>query len=336
MYVRRIGSSVHDLIATMAEVHLVVPKLDNTLGAMFIGLIVSSILYGITCVQTYVYYVDNKTKDRVVLRSMVAVLWILNTLDMVFITHCVYYFAVTNYANPTSFNTAPWSVGGFNVIANLNDVIIRGILIDRIYKISLNNKFVLVALWVGNLTVSAFGLSLSIQIDKNPDLQALGHLAWLIYCCFTTMAAVDTIIAIVLCAILWSRKTGFSHTDSQIQTLMRYSIHTGALTSFVAIVIVITYAAMPHNFIFIGIYLSLPKFYLNALLATLNARDSLKGDRQQVTGAYSFHVSRMAASNNHPEPHVNTGCSGITSESRPDVIVIGEPLKGLQSLDIKA
>ena len=69
---------------------------------------------------------------------------------------------------------------------------------------------------------------------------------------------------------------------------------------------------MPHNFVFIGIGITLPKcacfslyralrvltverlsVMLNALLALLNSRDALRG-RHAAKGALSIHLSRLA------------------------------------------
>ncbi|KAI0791275.1 hypothetical protein C8Q75DRAFT_69638 [Abortiporus biennis] len=308
----------------MAELpgNIVLPKLDNTLGSLFIGVVFAAIFYGVTCVQTYIYFTESMELDRLVLKAAVGVLWVLDSLDLAFIVHVVYFYTVKNYFNPTALLIAPWSAAAFNVTANLNDVIIRGILVDRIWKVS-KNIYLVVALWIGNFVVcgkpsfliryviegstgyqpadcpfqSGFSLALSIKLDNVGSLQKLDdNLSWLLYAVFVTLALEDTLIAIALCAILWARRTGFSRTDTQIQTLMRYSIHTGALTSLAAILIVITFASMRHNFVYIGIYLSLPKLYFNALLAILNARKSLRAQqREPSSGALQLSgVSRVS------------------------------------------
>ncbi|KAL4244630.1 hypothetical protein ABKN59_009182 [Abortiporus biennis] len=282
----------------MAELpgNIVLPKLDNTLGSLFIGVVFAAIFYGVTCVQTYIYFTESMELDRLVLKAAVGVLWVLDSLDLAFIVHVVYFYTVKNYFNPTALLIAPWSAAAFNVTANLNDVIIRGILVDRIWKVS-KNIYLVVALWIGNFVVCGFSLALSIKLDNVGSLQKLDdNLSWLLYAVFVTLALEDTLIAIALCAILWARRTGFSRTDTQIQTLMRYSIHTGALTSLAAILIVITFASMRHNFVYIGIYLSLPKLYFNALLAILNARKSLRAQqREPSSGALQLSgVSRVS------------------------------------------
>ncbi|KAI0790854.1 hypothetical protein C8Q75DRAFT_817420 [Abortiporus biennis] len=249
-----------------------IPKLDNTLGAFFVGLILTGVLYGVTCVQTYIYFMDSKKKDPILLRALLTtrVSRILDGLELAFASHVMYWFAISNYFNPASLLIAPWSASSVDIVANLNDAIVRGIFISRINTPTF--------LWIANLAVSSLGLTLSVKVHQIGSLywQEVAKIAWLIYVVFTSIASLDTIIAATLCFILWRMRTGFKHTDSVIQSLIRYSIHTGALTSCVAISVIITYSIMPHNFIYIGIFLPLPKFYLNALLATLNARETLR------------------------------------------------------------
>ncbi|KAL4244635.1 hypothetical protein ABKN59_009177 [Abortiporus biennis] len=286
------------------------PKLDNTLGALFIGLIAAAILFGITCVQIYTYFVVSMKKDRFILRSLVAFLGLLDALDLICVAHVAYFFTITNYANPSALGDVPWSVTGFNTIANLNDVIIRGILIDRIWKVS-KNKYLVIGLWFGNLAASGFSLSSSIRVQIIHNLQNLDPIFWLFCVGYSLIATEDTVIAATLCVILWGKKTGFKRTDTQINKLMRYSIHTGVLTSLVAICIVITYTTMPHNFVFIGIYVTLPKFYLNALLATLNGRDSVRAEKSQLSSTSidlaNIHIS---SSQFNPPPLVDNFSSG--------------------------
>jgi hypothetical protein len=47
------------------------PALDNTLGASFIGLVTSCVIYGITLLQTYSYFLEY-ADDRNILKSFVS------------------------------------------------------------------------------------------------------------------------------------------------------------------------------------------------------------------------------------------------------------------------
>jgi hypothetical protein len=52
------------------------PKLDFTMGAIEIGVLVSTLLYGMTVVQSYIYFASN-APDRLWLKSFVALVrWV--------------------------------------------------------------------------------------------------------------------------------------------------------------------------------------------------------------------------------------------------------------------
>jgi len=57
---------------------------------------------------------------------------------------------------------------------------------------------------------------------------------------------------------------------------MLYTINTGLLTEICTISLLVLYAVIKHNFVFIGLYFIVGKMYLNALLANLNARSKLR------------------------------------------------------------
>jgi len=57
---------------------------------------------------------------------------------------------------------------------------------------------------------------------------------------------------------------------------MLYAINSGLLTTICAAACLITYAVWPSEFIFIGVYFTLSKLFLNSLLATLNGREGLQ------------------------------------------------------------
>ncbi|KAH9021492.1 hypothetical protein EDB84DRAFT_531426 [Lactarius hengduanensis] len=58
----------------------------NTLGALFIGTVLSSILYGVTWLQVYSYYNSHCSRDRWPLKFFVAFLMLVDSANLVFVT----------------------------------------------------------------------------------------------------------------------------------------------------------------------------------------------------------------------------------------------------------
>ncbi|GJJ13350.1 hypothetical protein Clacol_007602 [Clathrus columnatus] len=86
--------------ALSSPVDLTLPhSFDNTLGALLIGLIVSTALFGLTTLQTYLYFI-NYIKDRLSLKFLVASLWILDFIHTILVTHASYHYLIVNFMNP--------------------------------------------------------------------------------------------------------------------------------------------------------------------------------------------------------------------------------------------
>ncbi|SJL12645.1 uncharacterized protein ARMOST_16074 [Armillaria ostoyae] len=129
-----------------------------------------------------------------------------------------------------------------------------------------------------------FGISSYLELDT---------LSSLLYLNFAAGTTSDVSVALALCYYLYTSRTGFQRTDSLITILMAYTVNTGLVVAVDAALGILTYAAMPHNLIFLGFYLLLSKrgcptiyglgrelitgtVYLNSYLASLNARQGLR------------------------------------------------------------
>ncbi|KAH9963510.1 hypothetical protein BC827DRAFT_114803 [Russula dissimulans] len=82
--------------------------LDNLLGAFLIGVILSSIIYGISWLQVYLYYTQHSERDGSFLKSFVAVLLVLDSLHLTFLCHGLYIVSVTNFGDYVADLHAPW------------------------------------------------------------------------------------------------------------------------------------------------------------------------------------------------------------------------------------
>ncbi|OJT08982.1 hypothetical protein TRAPUB_116 [Trametes pubescens] len=89
-------------------------------------------------------------------------------------------------------------------------------------------------------------------------------------------AAGDVVIAAILCTILQVSKTGFSKSNLLVNRLIVFSVNTGLLTSVCACMSLITILALPDTFVYICFFFLIGRLYSNSLMATLNARKSLR------------------------------------------------------------
>ncbi|KAJ8584406.1 hypothetical protein M405DRAFT_826879 [Rhizopogon salebrosus TDB-379] len=275
------------------------PQVDlgNTFGALFIGVTLAAILFGVTNVQAFVYFQTHRG-TWTLYKLAVIWLWVLDALHLALITHCVYYYLVTNYANFTALTEIVWS---FKLQIVFDVLIVYGVHVLYAYRIWIVSKgrsrvlptvvCIIVTLASGVVVAIIWAMY---QCQVFADL--ITRVQWATYMVLGTTASVDFIIAASLCYLLATSRTGFSSTDSFLTKLMVYIVNTGSMTSASSMVAIITCAVMPTNFIFLCIEFLLAKLYVNSYLALLNARYYLQPGNSDTADISGLRAHR-------PSPH---------------------------------
>jgi len=161
-------------------------------------------------------------------------------------------------------------------------MIIRLVFASKIWLISGHNKPLIISIIIVTLLVFGFSTGGAVKVSDAKMLSGMHSIAVFLYLAFSSFVVADALIAASLCTLLWKSRTYFQSTNSLLSTLIMYSVHTGVLTCTCAFACLISYATMPNNLVFIGIYIVTGKLYLNALLAFLNARTLLRGDLPRI------------------------------------------------------
>ncbi|PBK79572.1 hypothetical protein ARMGADRAFT_1093018 [Armillaria gallica] len=93
--------------------------LELTLGAVYFGATIAAVFYGITILQTVIYY-KQYPNDPWIFRYTVAVLWILDTLSVIFSTYTLYFYMVKSSGDYSALLDIIW-------YAHLTSVIVFGL-----------------------------------------------------------------------------------------------------------------------------------------------------------------------------------------------------------------
>ncbi|KAI0324065.1 hypothetical protein GY45DRAFT_1439311 [Cubamyces sp. BRFM 1775] len=256
-------------------------SLNDTLGAAFVGNILAACLYGLTTLQTSIYF-GRCRKDSVAMKGLVVLLWALDTLHLFLVSHTVYSYTITNFGNIPALLKPTWSVLAQVLVTGVSDGIIRALYCYRIWIFSGRNCLLCTAIAMSSLTTFGSSLAYTIKGLQSSTYIELEKFSWLLYFSLSWTFFSDLLIAVTMCILLAKRRYGnFRKVDHTIRVLILYSINTGALTTLCTLMALIAYAASPHTFIYIGFYFLLPKLLLNSVLGTLNARKTL---REKIAG----------------------------------------------------
>ncbi|KLO08419.1 hypothetical protein SCHPADRAFT_908641 [Schizopora paradoxa] len=253
--------------------------LVDTFGAAYIGAMVALALYGITTLQTYLYYIYYP-RDEWVMKLTVAVLWISETLHISFVSRFMYIYLIKNYGNPSSLAEGHWTLY-MSVFCNVMiATVVQSFFATRIYSFG-KKKWLVGFITLFIIAHFAFGIEFVINLFRINIFANFIQVKYSTALPFAIAAVVpDVLISGSLCYFLESNKqliNGIRRTEALINILMAYAINRALLTSTAAITEIILYAVLPESFSFLAVDFCIGKFYANTLLATLNARKSLRG-----------------------------------------------------------
>ncbi|KAG2126230.1 hypothetical protein DEU56DRAFT_556493 [Suillus clintonianus] len=253
--------------------------LNSTFGALYIGAAIGAIFFGLSNVQVFLYFQSRRNSGFTFYKFAVCWLWFLDALHVALVNHMIYYYLISNYANPLALLEMVWSFKALIVIDVCIVYSVHLLYLQRIWIISRGRtRFLPVFMTVLIVLASSVGFVLFWAVFKSYLFTDLAKIRWTIYLSLGTMTMIDFLIACSLCYLLASAKTGFTKTDMTLRTLVRDIINTGCLTSMCSMACIITDASMPNNFVFLAIEFLLSKLYVNSYMALLNARHYLGSD----------------------------------------------------------
>ncbi|KAF9258892.1 hypothetical protein L218DRAFT_704648 [Marasmius fiardii PR-910] len=252
------------------------------LGAMEIGIFVSTFFFGVLMTQGRTYW-RQRESDSTRLRVLVVSLLVLEFGHTIACMAAVYYFTVTTSGNSVkagncySFSIA-LAFGTFTV------GLVQTYYVFRCQRFSSNHILSLIGYSL--VFIHVFG-SLWITYeswlavtDPNP-FKVQTEFGWLILITFGVTALVDVYAAGCMCWYLRKSlaglgSTSFDRTTSLVKTLFFWTIQTGLVTSLASIAVLVCFQLMRFNYIWTAIYLPLTKLYSISLLCSLNQRTTYR------------------------------------------------------------
>ncbi|KAJ3575537.1 hypothetical protein NP233_g1041 [Leucocoprinus birnbaumii] len=290
--------------------------LDNTFGAMMIGVIVSAVLHGVCLLQAF-YYFQRYKKDHFLMRTLVGVLVVFEATHLSFISHTVYHYQITHFNDQAELKRIIWSVVMEALFTGLNGAFVQTFYTYRVWKLSERNWFLtglILLLIVCNAGCGTAWVIISMQLDTYERLLKITPLTITINALSTT---IDILIASSLVYLLHSARTGFKRSDTMINKLIVFVVNTGVLTTLCAIASLICLVASSRTLIYASFYFCIGRFYVNSFLATLNARTSIT-DKIDNVDHMLVSLPRSALSSTHKsQPNISIRID-TTHEARHD------------------
>ncbi|KAJ7747610.1 hypothetical protein DFH07DRAFT_575439 [Mycena maculata] len=266
---------------------------DNFLGIALIGLVLSTIVYGITCLLVFSYYTKYSSRDGLFLKTFVAALMTLDTFHLALLVMFVYHYSVTNFGDYVSLQRSTWTVVVQALVGGIVQVLVEMFFAYRLYNLAGKKIIFLIIiaiLCLAKLTTTIGFTVIGLGLDA---FSLAGKLqAWSISSLALAIAC-DTVIAVFL--IYYLRKgsyIGFKGTHRAINLLITYALNTCLLTSIFNIVDVIMWIKSDTPMLYALFYFILVRLYSCSFMSTLNSRDTV---RKEMENRELFTMSQFAA-----------------------------------------
>ncbi|KAI5996430.1 hypothetical protein F5J12DRAFT_354003 [Pisolithus orientalis] len=283
-------------------------------GSILIGGLIATMLYGITTLQGYVYFM-HYSEDGLTMKFLVAATWFFDTLHVSLVCHMLYYYLITNYGVPTSLEYLVWP---FPASILVNSVVVSAVQCFFAYKIyhlcrSQLKWLVTAAIILFVLAHFVFGVETAALILADNAFSSVSQIRFYsIIPSVASLALAEVLITVSLCVLFYeggSRST-IRSTKRLLNTLIIYAVNRCLLTLLVAVAEVVTvsmtYCTMTillSHFLqdaeaqdawSIGMDFIIGKLYANSLLASLNTRQYLRSQDSLIESDQRISTVRFA------------------------------------------
>ncbi|KAJ6541655.1 hypothetical protein B0H19DRAFT_1381274 [Mycena capillaripes] len=271
-------------------------NIQETFGALLVGVLFTSILAGISNLQTVLYYRSYR-KDPNWAKALVFLVWyglgsylsswkvikyrVLDNAHTGLIWSGLWFYFIGNYGEPDKIDHIPWCMALTVILTALITVSVHCFLVHRIFLLSNRNWYMTIPVLVLTCFRLACASVTTLRMLEYQSFELLKLRArWIFTLGLAVSSIVDVLIFGLLVYLFRSNRTGTGRFNHILDKLILYGLETGSLTCVGTIISMLCWVLMPQNLIFLGLYFVIGKLYANSLFITLNTRKSIRPRRE--------------------------------------------------------
>ncbi|KAJ8519692.1 hypothetical protein ONZ45_g3390 [Pleurotus djamor] len=251
----------------------------SSIAAIEIGILISSVLFGIIILQAFIYF-TTYTDDPITLKALAGFIWLLEFAGMICIAHLLYAATITTYreAPLLMFINPPTQINVSNMISATTACLVEAWLTERVRRFT-GLLWAALVFWFLILLTFAGSIAVTVVVYKFGLLEYTTNWRWISSTCWILSAVIDVSLAALLCYnLVRQRQSMFQRSTRLVDKIMMMTMSTGLLTSLMAIATTILAMVMPYNLIYMGLYTCTARIYANSFFASLNARNNLRSN----------------------------------------------------------
>ncbi|KAH9032050.1 hypothetical protein EDB85DRAFT_2238161 [Lactarius pseudohatsudake] len=284
------------------------PDVTNVAAPLLLGPLFNWALYGVLCVQTYVYSY-NFPEDRRSIKFLAYFVFLLDTVQTALTGADIYYWFVDGFGDVERLKRSHFSPIDSPITTTVISSIVQGYFCYRIWMLNKRSLWICLVIAISAVTqvVAAIWLGTTSLIAGKYVVSNTGVYLWSI-----PSALADILIAVAMTLLLRVASSNFS--SFVLIRVVRLTIETNTLTASLAITILVLYAAFPGELYYMYLTKVIGKVYSNTLLVSLNNRIYFRdhqapehSDNACITVSVRVHATaRSSISFAVPEPQPRT------------------------------
>ncbi|KAJ7620221.1 hypothetical protein FB45DRAFT_839480 [Roridomyces roridus] len=255
---------------------------QTTFGALLVGALFASVIYGISSLQA-TFYFRSYRNDPMRLKVLVAVIWVLDTIHTGFVWGAVWFYLIGQYDDVGSMDYISWEIPMVIIQSALIVICVHCFFAHRIFMLSRRSwllsapVIILVCLRLASCAVLSAKL---FEYKLFTTVQA--HDGWLFTLGLASSAVLDVYTSSVLAYLLLRHRGESDRINHVLYKLVIY----GSLTTLGSTTTILCWVIMSNNMIFLGLYFCTTKLYASVVFATLNSRyNILREPEERQAGA---------------------------------------------------
>ncbi|KAI9000596.1 hypothetical protein BD414DRAFT_532450 [Trametes punicea] len=272
--------------------------LDVTVGVTLVGLAVTASLFGVSTSQA-VWYYKHYPNDRRFLKTLVAVIWMLDALHLLLYGATMWAFLVRKQLEGLGPVILPWESSAQLLCNACAIVMIQSFYAHRIWTLS-NSQGLATLLAMFICGDFALAITLFVRSIMTDDVEDFVELTSLDIALNATTATTDVLLSGTLVILLAMSRTTSIGVKRLINKLVLYTINTGLLTSICAILSVVAVILLPTAALYVMLYYIGTRLYSVSLLATLNARAGLRMQAERFGHVSLPRLSSLSRTSSKP------------------------------------
>ncbi|KAJ7270713.1 hypothetical protein B0H12DRAFT_1093494 [Mycena haematopus] len=243
--------------------------------------------------QMYNYYRDYP-KDRLILKVMVIVTWLLELVHSILLWNTIYSLTVTFYCDSQHLETPPKTLYFTLLCSSLITVIVQFFFCYRIWRFSGQKLVPVICCCLSGLYLAGMLASLALFCVGNTLAATLDTYHWLPTAVFSLTSIIDVAIAISMCYWLSRvRSAGFPKTRNIVDTLIIWCIESTVIKSGASVIQLILFETR-SDLLWLIFLLPKASLFSNSMLAALNGRNRIINSTSEVPTFITFSSANPA------------------------------------------